>query len=287
MAGGRQALDLERLPRGEVDAGQEDEREVGAVLGDRRLEVRGPDGRLAGARPDDDEVRDRVETASGQVASSGRGGRTGRAGRRSGSGVAGRPAGRTRSAGDGCPRSGRASARSRRAAPRRSGPSDARSVSSIVNHGRSGANQASTPRRAQASSSVSIAARTRPRLEPERLAGEIDRRGAVGRDREQEPVAERGQRIGARRGRAHRPRRRAHRPRGRGPVISRLRCWGIRPAEGSISGMHRPDPRRAARPWRPSSPWSSPAARAARRRRRRPDHRRPGPSLRQRRRRQP
>ena len=91
------------------------------------------------------------------------------------------PAGRAEErgrAGDGCSTvRPLASARSRSGrAPtiRAIGP---RSVSSIVNHGRSGANQASTPRRAQASSSVSIAARTRPRLEPERLAGEIDRRG--------------------------------------------------------------------------------------------------------------
>ena len=48
MAGRGEPLDLERLAGREVDAGEEDEREVVRVFGDGGLEVLGPDG---GARP--------------------------------------------------------------------------------------------------------------------------------------------------------------------------------------------------------------------------------------------
>ena len=65
-----------------------------------------------------------------------------------------------------------------------------------VNHGRSAANQASTPRRAHASSSASIAALAVRGCSPERLPCEVDRGAPVGSDREQEPVAQPRQRVG-------------------------------------------------------------------------------------------
>ena len=124
VAGGGQPLDVVRLPGREVDAGQEDEREVGAVSRDGRLEILGPDEVLAGARPDDDEVRRRIQAALRRGGWSARGGRTGRAGRRPGSAGAG-PTGRKNEANRRWRFDGQAveQRRPRPVARRRSGPS--------------------------------------------------------------------------------------------------------------------------------------------------------------------
>ena len=54
---GRQPRDVVDLAGRVVDPGQQRERETVAVLVDRRLQVLGPDDRLAGAWPHDDQVR--------------------------------------------------------------------------------------------------------------------------------------------------------------------------------------------------------------------------------------
>ena len=68
MARRRQPLDGLMLAGREVDAVEEDQRELVGMLGDGRLQVVGPDGILAGPRPDDDQVRRRIEAALGEVA---------------------------------------------------------------------------------------------------------------------------------------------------------------------------------------------------------------------------
>ena len=67
VAGGGQPLDRVRLAGGEVDAGQEDQRDLAGPVGDGRLEILGPDGGFAGSRSDHDEVPHRVQPALGEV----------------------------------------------------------------------------------------------------------------------------------------------------------------------------------------------------------------------------
>ena len=196
MAGGRQAFDLERLAGGEVDPGQEDEREVGAVLGDGRLEVRGPDGRLAGAWPDDDEVGDRVEAASGQVRRQGVA--VGREERAVGQDPAS-PAGRTEERGQQEMDVGGQPEHQPDLGGSRPDDPGHRTTQRLVHR---------EPRPLGREPGIDAEARPgvelgldggadAPRLQPERLAGEVDRPGCRRARREQEAVAERGQRIGA------------------------------------------------------------------------------------------
>ncbi len=57
-----------RLTGREVHAREEDQRKLVGTLGDRGLEVARPEGRLAGAGRHDDQVRDRIQPASREVA---------------------------------------------------------------------------------------------------------------------------------------------------------------------------------------------------------------------------
>ena len=68
VTGCGQPFDLEGLPRREVDAGEEDQRELTGVLRDRTFQVRGPDRVLARAWPDHDEIRSRIQPARREVA---------------------------------------------------------------------------------------------------------------------------------------------------------------------------------------------------------------------------
>ena len=66
-----EALHLQHLAVGEIDPREEDEREVGGVLGNRALEVGRTDRGLPAARTDDDEIGRRVETARCEMAGQG------------------------------------------------------------------------------------------------------------------------------------------------------------------------------------------------------------------------
>ena len=199
MAGLRQAGDRQGLAGREVDAVEDDEGQARTVLRDRRLEVVDPDGVLAGPRSDRDRGPRRGPARARRGGCGTRGDRRGRSGRRSGCAAA-RPAGRKNEA----------SIRWRftvsvlrtatslgRAPTRRA--IGARNASSVVNHGRPGSKWPSTPRCAQASSSRLDGRPDRPRLEAERLAGEVDRgraARAVRSVRQQEAVAIGGERVG-------------------------------------------------------------------------------------------
>src|SRR5690349_23299084 len=67
----RQSGDIEGLARREVDAAQEDGRELARAVADRGLEVVRPDGRLADPWLDDDQVRRGVEASRREVAGNG------------------------------------------------------------------------------------------------------------------------------------------------------------------------------------------------------------------------
>ena len=68
MPGRREPLDVEELSGREVDAGEDDQREVRPVVDDGGRQVVRPEGGLAGPWRDDDEVGDRVQPARGEVA---------------------------------------------------------------------------------------------------------------------------------------------------------------------------------------------------------------------------
>ena len=100
---------------------------------------------------------------------------------------------------------------------------DSRRDASRVNHGRAGSNQASTPWRAQRLQLCRDRRRGGPRLEPERLTRQVDRRRAIGRRRDVEPVAgRRRQRLG------------------------RVACRRVLVGHGPVSGVGRSRERRVA-----------------------------------------
>ena len=198
VAGRRQPLDVERLAGREVDAAQEQHGEVRAVLGDGGLEVAAPEGGITRPWLDDDQVRLRVEPARREVARQGM------------------PVGREE----------RAVGEDPAAAPHR--PEERREQQvevdrQRVEHRDLRRSRADDPGErlaqrvverepwpvaleervdAMLGPAVELGGHGRAdgsRLEPERLAGEVDRWRAAGlrrRGRQAEPVADRGQRVG-------------------------------------------------------------------------------------------
>ena len=175
VAGGGQPLDLEGLAGREVDARQEDEREVAGrarAMAASRSSVRTVCSPARGPTTTRSAPGSRPRHARWVVRawrSDGKSGPSARIRRR-------RPSGRKNEASSRWMSTVRllSSATSAGRAPTTRAIAS-RSEPSSVNHGRSGSNQASTPRRAQASSSRRDGGRGRPWLQPERLAGEVDR----------------------------------------------------------------------------------------------------------------
>ena len=188
VAGGGQPLDRVGLAGGEVDAGEEDQRDLAGPVGDGRLEILGPDGDSPVRGPTTTRSRSgsRPRAARWVVSawrSDGKSGPSVRIRRR-------RPSGRKNEAS----RRWRFTVRLlSRATSAGSAPTTraigSRSAWSRVNHGRPGSNQASTPRLRPGVQLRLDGRPRRARLEPERLAREVDGRGSVGRGREVEPVA--------------------------------------------------------------------------------------------------
>jgi hypothetical protein len=152
-----QAFDVVRLAGREIDTGEEHHGEIVGVLHDGRLEIGGADDGLTRARTDDDEVRLGIQPAGRKVCRQGVSvGREEWAVGEDPSASAGRTKERHEQEVD---IDGQAVEQRHLDRSRTDDPAIAsRSDPSSVNHGRSGSNQASTPSRAQASSSVATAA---------------------------------------------------------------------------------------------------------------------------------
>ena len=284
VPGRGQPLDLERLAGREVDPGQEDEREVvgrARAMAASRSSVR--TRCLAVARADDDEVRRRVEPALGEVARQRVA--VGREERAVGQDPPAPAVGPEERGEQEMDVDGQAveQRRPRRGARRRSGAIGSRS--DLVQGeprtaaGRTRRRRRGAPRRRARSS---MAARRGPRLQPERLAGQVDRR----RCRRAPSGCGTGRASPASAPRPHRASRASSSVMGRSPV-----SVAISRTEGSIRRCvthERHGPRPSGRPSSDRrSCWPAAARRARARRSRRASRRRRAPRHQCRRRRSP